>query len=266
MSNVSRQNSGYKYLLILIDDFSRYAYAEPVKDKNAKTVVKAMKRVLERMPKTPLNIRHDAGKEFVNKEFTQLMKDKGINNFVATTEVKANYAERFIRTLKNRLNRYMTANKTKKYSNVLQDTLNAYNNSVHSSIGMRPSEVNAKNELALWEKLYLGKFRKNKKHKFKQGQQVRVRINKKPFEKGYTPNWSNTVYEVTFRHHRNGLPIYEISDLTGQPVDGKFYEPQLQGVKVDTKKKILGYTDTRGRGPNKEYYVQWQYYGPRYDR
>ena len=148
------------------------------------------------------------------------MQENNIRDYMTTNSVKANYAERMIRTLKHRLQRYKTHNKTNRYIDILQDTINSYNNSVHSSTNMKPIDVTEENEAALWKKLYLNNKTHNKhtKHKLSNGQQVRLVVRKSPFDKGYAENWTDAVYIVKQLLFREGIPIYKVVDLAGVPI------------------------------------------------
>ena len=266
MSNIASQNNRFNYLIILIDKFSRYAQVEPIRNKTAQAVTDGLRRIFSR-GRVPRSIRHDAGKEFLNKQFRDLMKLYNIRTFTSRSTQKANYAERFIRTLKSKIYRYMTENNTKKYVDILQDLITSYNNSYHSSIKMNPADVNEENESDLWKELYLQPIRHSGKHKLKENQRVRVAINKNPFQKGYTPNWSEAVYKITRRIYRGGIPVYKLEDLEGEPLPESYYEQQLQPIKVDeSSTKIKRVILKRQRRGQPEYYVEWRNYGPRYNR
>lgn len=269
VSNIAAQNKHTNFLMIMIDPFSRYAAVEPLKDKSAPTVLAGLKRLFARYPKLPKSVRHDKGNEFVNSQVREYLKTLHIKQFIARGAPKANYAERFIRTLKTKLYRYMTHNNTKNYAPVLQDIVEGYNNSYHSSIKMKPTQVNEENESRLWKYLYLSSFpTKRKRHRYRIGQQVRVSLRKHPLDKGYTRNWSETVFKIRDTVYRDRLPIYKISDLYDRPYTDSYYEAELQPVRVDiSKKKIEKIIQSRrGKGGNTEYHIRWKYYGPSYDQ
>lgn len=96
----SKHNSNFKYVLIVIDTFSKYIWALPVNNKSAKEIVIAMKKILKK-PNIPKNLQTDLGKEFYNSEFSKLMKNLGINHYSTFSNVKASIIERSNRTLKN---------------------------------------------------------------------------------------------------------------------------------------------------------------------
>src|SRR5436190_1221452 len=94
----AKDNKGYKYLLTLIDCFSKKGYAVPVKDKTAENVKNAVESIL---PQNVKNLQTDEGKEFFNKEFSKFTKKRNINHYHTYTHLKASIVERFNRTLKN---------------------------------------------------------------------------------------------------------------------------------------------------------------------
>ena len=267
MSRVARVNNGVHFLVILVDMFSRQAFVEPIKNKSGAVVTNAMQTLFNRMPSVPKTIRHDAGREFLNAHFAALMDKHGIETFTTAAQHKANYAERFIRTLKTRIHRFMTGQSTQRYIDVLQSIVDAYNGSFHSSIGMKPNDVTQRNESELWKKLYLETNRASKLKPFRYavGSKVRIMSKKGPLEKGYTENWSRTVYIVQTQRRRGGLAMYELSDLMGVEVSGLFYERELQQVVIEDEKRIEYVRNTRIRNKTREYLVRWAHYGPSYD-
>lgn len=269
VSRLASANGGIHFLIIMIDPFSRFALVEPIKNKSAKTVVSGMKRMLSRHPRIPKTIRHDEGTEFVNSQFKTLMKQHNIRTYVAKGAPKANYAERFIRTLKNKLYRYMTYRQTNKYLEVLQAMVDSYNNSFHHSIKMKPTDVTEKNESMLWQQLYLDRQKPSntrKKHKYKIGQHVRVAIRKGPLGKGYTHNWSETVYTIRDALYRNCFPVYALSDLHGRPKQRMYYEQELQPIRISKEKQVHKIIQSRRKGKTTEYHVRWKNFGPEYDQ
>ena len=120
MVGLTRDNGGNRYILTVIDIFSKYAWAVPVKNKDGKSVRDAFKLVLASAePRTPERLQTDKGKEFFNREFTDLMRNNGIQHFASESDQKAAVVERFNRTLKTRIWTYLSAKRTKKWADVL---------------------------------------------------------------------------------------------------------------------------------------------------
>jgi len=135
--------------------------------------------------------------------------------------------KRFNRTLKER---YFTAANTLKFDNVLPELVQGYNATRHRSIGMAPQDVTWKNEEAVWKRLY-DKRLKKEKPKFKVGDQVRLNKIYRTFAKGYLPGWTEEVF-VVHRVTPGPVPTYKILEWDDTPVQGTFYEANLQKVHV----------------------------------
>jgi transposase InsO family protein len=154
MVSFESANDGYKYILVVIDILSRNLWTRPLKSKQGKVVVEAFRGILLAGDRQPKKIRTDKGREFVAKVLQSYFKENGIEHFVTQNEVKANYAERVIKTLKSRIMRYFTLKQTHKWINVLADFTESYNHTFHRSIGRSPHTVTKDNEVEVWIKQY----------------------------------------------------------------------------------------------------------------
>lgn len=126
VQNLSEFNKGIKNLLVIVDVFSRFLWVRCLKDKKAQSVIDAFKDILDG-PRQPKAIRTDKGNEFYNRYLKRYLKEKGIKFCYALNETKANFAERYIQTLKKRLYRYFTHTQKHKYTEILQDKVNSMN-------------------------------------------------------------------------------------------------------------------------------------------
>ena len=133
MSLISKFNKGIKYLLCLIDLFSRYAWVVPLKNEKGDSIVEGSPKILSSGGK-PNKIWVDHGSEFYNKNFKDFSKENDIKMYSTFNEGKSVVAERFIRTLKNKIYKHMTTIGKNLYFNDLDDIVNKYNNSFHNSI------------------------------------------------------------------------------------------------------------------------------------
>ena len=130
-------------------------------------------------------------------------------------------AEGFVRTLKNKIFKHMTAISKNVCFEVLDDIVNKYNNTIHITIKMKSIDVKD-NTYVDWKKEV-----NDKNPKFKVGDHVRVSNYKNIFAKGCTPNWSEEVFIIS--KIKNTVPwTYAINDLNGEQIIGKFYEKELQ--------------------------------------
>ena len=141
MQSLSRKNKGIKYLLCAIDWYSKYAFVIPLKDKKGISIVNAFNKIIKQSSRKPNKIWVDQGGEFYNNVFEKWLSDNDINMYSTYNEGKSVVAERFIRTLKNKLYKHMTATGKNVYYDVLDDVVNKYNNTKHSTIKMKPIDV-----------------------------------------------------------------------------------------------------------------------------
>lgn len=221
MQAFSKYNGGVKYLLTVIDVFSKYGWIEPLKNKSGRAVHDAFKKIMK--DRQPGKVWVDKGKEFYNKDVQGILQLYSTEN-----EEKSSVVERWNRTMKEKMFKYFSMNSTRKYIDVLPKLLNEYNNTKHSSIGMTPINGSKKtNEDKVYMKLYPNIVRKPNKHKYKVGDNVRITKKKGVFEKGYTPRWTEEVFTVTSLQYTDP-PTYKISDYNNEEIQGTFYEQELQ--------------------------------------
>ena len=134
MQSLNRKNKGIKYILCVIDLYSKYAFVIPLKDKKGISIVSAFNKIIKQSNRKPNKIWVDQGGEFYNNVFEKWLSDNDINMYSTYNEGKSVVAERFIRTLKNKLYKHMTATGKNVYYDVLHDVVNKYNNTKHSTI------------------------------------------------------------------------------------------------------------------------------------
>ena len=141
MQSLSRKNKGIKCLLCAIDLYSKYAFVIPLKDKKGISTVNAFNKIIKQYNKKPNKIWVDQGGEFYNHNFKKWLSDNDIIMYSTYNEGKSVVAERFIRTLKNKLYKHMTATGKNVYYDVLDDVVNEYNNTKHNTIKMKPIDA-----------------------------------------------------------------------------------------------------------------------------
>ena len=225
MQLLSKYNKGIRYLLCVVDLFSRYAWVIPLKNKKGESIVEGFKKILDDSNRKPNKIWVDHGSEFYNNKFKSFLK-KNIEMYSTYNEGKSVVAERFIKTLKNKIYKHMTTIGKNVYFNVLDNIVDKYNNNFRNSIKMKLKDVKDDSFVEYFEE-------SNKTDpKFKVSDNVRISKYKNIFAKGYTPNWSEEVFVVN--KVQNTVPwTYLINDLNGEEIKGSFYEKELQ--KTDQK-------------------------------
>ena len=208
MQQLARGNAGARYILIVVDVFSKYAWAAAVLDKSAKSVADAFAQVLARArPRCPSRLQIDKGKEFFNASFAVLMHTHDIAHFASESDQKAACTERLNRTLKTRLFTLMTTRATQRWVDTLDAVVDAYNHSRYRSIGMCPASVRRADQDRIVARIYNDGQTWRKHAKYLQREQcVHISRVKREFEKGYTINWSSEHYIVTRRCPRRTPP------------------------------------------------------------
>src|SRR5258705_2972979 len=233
-----------------------------MKSKKGPEVANAFKSILGSSGRSPYKLQTDSGSEFIARQFQAVLRTEGITFFVALNEaVKCAIIERWNRTLKTRMWKYFTYKNTRRYIDVLDSFMHAYNFAHHSAIKMRPVDVTDDNILEVWRNLYGEVPQRAIRYKLALDDTVRISKNKGVFAKGYVPSWSEETFAINSRQGRNP-PVYTIRDQHGEEVRGVFYESELQRVVVPDEglylvEKVIA---TRRRSGEKEYLVQWQGY------
>ena len=138
---ISKHNKGIKYLLCVIDLFRKYARVIPLKDKKGMSIVTAFQKILKQSNRKPNKIWVDQGSEFYRNSFKKWAKDNYISMYSTHNEGKSVSAERFIRTLKNRIYKHMAAIGKNVYYDILDDIVKKYNNTYHRTIKMKSTDV-----------------------------------------------------------------------------------------------------------------------------
>ena len=224
MQSLSRKNKGIKYLLCVIDLYSKYAFVIPLKDKKGISTVNVFDKIIKQSNRKPNKIWVDQGGECYNNVFEKWLSDNNINMYSTHNEGKSVVAERFIRTLKNNLYKHMTATGKNVYYDVLDVVVNKYNNTKHSTIKMKPIDV--KNN----KRVYIDEHNE-KDSKFKVGDRVRISKFKNIFAKGYTTNWSSEIFIVD--KINDTVPYtYNLKDFNDEEIIGSFYDKELRKTKL----------------------------------
>ena len=140
-------------------------------------------------------------------------------------ESKSVVAEIFIRTSKNKLYKHMTTTGKNVYYDVLDDVVNEYNNTKHSTIKMKLIDVKDNNK-----RVYIEEHNE-KDSKFKVGDRVRISRYKNIFAKGYSPNWSKEIFIVNKVNDTEPY-TYNLKDLNDEEIKASFYDKELQKTKL----------------------------------
>lgn len=269
VENISKYNDGIKYLLVVIDIFSRFLLVQPLLNKKTHTVLSAVKKILQYRKFN--KIRTDKGSEFINKDIKKFIKNEGIYLFNTHSNNKANYAERVIRTLRSMIFRMLRHNRTYRYIENLQGIVSSYNNSPHRSLkGLSPNQITKENEVNVWTMLYLKpyKFPKTSPHyKFKVGSYVRLSYTKHPFRRAYQQQYTTEIFKIKSRIFKQGIPLYKVVDLNSEPITGYMKEQEM--ISIDKNEESLWYIEKilkRRKVKGKlQYFVRWDGFPKSFD-
>lgn len=267
LKHLSRFNSGHKYILTVIDILSKYAWAKPIKLKTPENIIVTFNNIFKN--RKPTKLQTDKGKEFKNRKFLEFLRKESVRFFTSNNEdIKCSVVERFNRTLKNKMFRYFTAKNTKKYIDVLQDLIKSYNHSRHRSTKFRPADITLENQDVAFKNIYgvsdVSKLQK-KRRPDDEKSHVRLRLQKKVFDKGYKPLWTEEIFQTLVGLPKQDKVLYKVSDSIGTPIEGTFYEHEIQKVKKPdtfTVEKILRRRTKNGKV---EYFVKWLGYSDKFN-
>ena len=226
VTRLSAHNAGFKFLLTCIDVFSKRAWALPLKNKTAQSLVRAFESIKDTLPK---NLQTDKGTEFINSKFQHWLKQNRINFFTTENEdIKAGIVERFNRTLKSKLWRYYTKYNTLTFVDVLKTVVDVYNRTPHRSLGMAPNDVTTRNKAQVWFRMYADPIR-YKECSLKRGDAVRISKARRVFKKGYLPQWTEEIFTIVERKNTQP-PTFVLADASAEQLKGTFYPQELQKV------------------------------------
>ena len=231
---IKKYNDNKRFILFVVDVFSRFAYVKMLKDKSGQIVAQALEEIFQSSKHVPMYIQSDLGKEFYNSSFKKLMKQYNIHHYhTENRDIKASIVERLQRTIKDKLYRYFTHSGGYRYVEALPKIIQSYNNSTHSSINIAPADVTIANQEEVWNQQHHANAdvydARHFSSRFKLGDTVRVSELKSTFQKGSLPNWSEQLYLI---HKINPtVPIsYALVDLSNEPIAGSWYSWELQKV------------------------------------
>lgn len=247
-------NKGYKYILTVIDTFSKYAWCVPIKSKTKTEVKNSFELIIQLTKRIPKNLQTDFGKEFYNNEFERYVNSLKINHYSTYSVKKASIVERLIKTLKSKLYKHFSLIGNYKWvGKPLDDIVKSYNQTVHRTTKFKPIDVNFDNDIQVSKNIEKSQINMHyKRNKFKIGDCVRISKYKSAFHKGYTPNWSTELFTII--HVNRTTPVaYHIQDQRKNKILGAFYEEELQKTNYPNVYLVEKVIKKKGR----KLYVKW---------
>ena len=206
-------NRNYRYVLVIIENFSKYRRTIPLKNKIAQTIKDSFENILISSKRKPNLIESDRGKEFYKNIFQDFLNKNNIKLYSRNSSYGAVFSERFNRTIRDLLKKIIVFEQgDANWIDILPTITKQYNNRIHSSTKLSPKDASLKkNEGYVFKKL-LDK-RKKVKPKFQINDLVRTADLKRTFSKGDTTNWSYKFYKIT-EIINDTIPSYKIDNLT----------------------------------------------------
>ena len=255
MTQYSKMNKGYKYIFTNIDVFSKIAYAFPLKSKKIQDIKPCFQKIFKN--NKPKFIWSDKEPAFFSKEMQQFFKNNNVKIYHTNSHLKAVVIERFNRSLRELMMKEFVKNNNTIWYNILPKLIKIYNNRYHSTIKMKPIEVNKSNEKYIKENIYT--YNKTTKNpKFKINDLVRISLKRRPiFDKSSSNiEWSEELFKI-HSINRSNVITYKIKDLNDKIIEGIFYERELQKTKNTSKVYIIEKIIRKNKN---KYLVKWRGY------
>ena len=261
----SSVNKNYKFILVVLDVFSRFAWARPLRNKTAKETCDALKSIFN----TGVSCNRfwsDRGSEFYNSSVKQLFKEKGVDLYSTQNEPKAMIAERFIRTLRKKIETSFIITDSTVWYNVLDTLVDEYNNQPHRHLhGMTPRQARKqKNSKFVYKCQFEKKFsQKDRQPRFNVGDKVRISLTKNLMEKESNASWSEEIFQIRKLVFSDRV-LYKLEDLAGEHLKGSYYPEQLQPTNQSIYRvdKILKKRTRRGEA---QVLVKWFGYSDKFN-
>ena len=217
-------NRGYRYVLVIIDNFSKFGWTEPLK-KNAQVIEDSFENILISSKRSPNSIESDRGEEFFNNFFQDFLKKNNIKLYSRNSSYGAVFAERFNRTIRDLLRRPVFEKVDGNWVDELHTITKQYNNRKHSSTKLTPIQASIKKNEGYVYKNLLDK-RKKITPKFQINDLVRTADIKRTFSKSDTTNWSYKLYKNT-EIIKDTIPSYHIDNLPERYYDSLLKKTEL---------------------------------------
>lgn len=226
------ENDGYKYILCVVDNLSKFAWIRPLRSKQRQIVRDAFHDIIQTSGRKPQILGSDVGAEFNNFTFLNYLTNQNIANYLLIAPDKAVLAERFIQTLKFRIYRYLHENDTNNFINAIDHLVNNYNNTVHSRTKFKPVDVNENNQRQVYLNLYKYSYKIQEEQKFFEGDHVFI-----PNYVGRDPTKMRTRFRQTRYNpdvhiidkvlYRSPRYKYVVRKRNGNILRNTFYSDQL---------------------------------------
>ena len=235
LQKYSGSNSGYKWILLVVDAFSRLVKCEPLKNKTGVETARGLDKIFSELstegklaPQSKLGT--DAGNEFFNKWCTDVYKKHQVSHFPLRAPKKAALAEITGRYVVEKLYKFMDHKDNRRWIDALPSVVIAKNSRKNrKTANLSPIEINVTNQGKVYESLYpnhgsIGKFTLNV------GDRVQIVKSRMPFAKAHQGFWSTKTYKIITQHQYD-VPRYSIADEEDdEPIAGTWYAEELYKI------------------------------------
>ena len=255
MTQYSKIDKGYKYIFTNIDIFSKIAYAYPIKSKKIQDIKPCFVKIFKN--NKPQYIWSDKEAAFLSKEMQQFFNNNNVKINHTNSHLKAVVIKRFNRSLRKLMMKEIVKNDNTIWYNILPKLIKIYNNRYHSTIKMKPIEVNKSNKKYIKENIYT--YDKTSKiPKFKIDDLVRISLKRRDIFDKPSSNikWSEELFKI-HSINRSNVITYKIKDLNNEIIEGIFYERELQKSKNTSEVYIIEKIIRKNKD---KYLVKWRNY------
>ena len=255
MTQYSKMNKGYKYIFTNIDVFSKIAYAFPLKSKKIQDIKPCFEKIFKN--NKPKYIWSDKEPAFLSKEMEQFFKNNNVKIYHTNSHLKAVVIERFNRSLRELMMKHFTKNNNTIWYGILPNLIKIYNNRYHSTIKMKPIQINKSNEKYIKENIYT--YNKTSEFsKFKINDLVRISLKRRDLFDKPSGNikWSEELFKIHSINKSNVI-TYKIKDLNDKIIKGIFYKRELLKSKNTSGVYIIEKIIRKNKD---EYLVKWRGY------
>ena len=274
VSKIAETNDGYRFLLVLIDIFTKKLWVYPLKRKSGAEMLTAMRHWIRRLRVLPEKLVTDRGLEFTNRGLQDLLRSHGIEWYAAGGTMKASIAERVNKTLQVIIYKYLTAKETTRYIDKLQGFVASYNKRPHRTLkGLSPKLADLPRNEGLVQSIHHMRYekiaRKRKKTlPFRVGDLVRVKTEAKKVSssnRAYAEQFHGEYFRIVRINRTLPIAMYYLRAIdNGELIEGGFYAEELQRQRGDSYKieRILRRRTVRGV---REIFVKWKYFGDQWN-
>ena len=227
LKSLAPYNDNKKYWLMVIETLSRQLSIELLETLKGDEMVAAFRRIIAKRKSFCKNLWTDSGTDFFNPEMRLFTSFYRVNHYSTGNETKCFLVERLNRTILQKLWPILAKRNTWRYINILDQVVESYNNSRHSSLGVSPNSINANNYVPILNKLNKRFRKQDKKPKYKRLQKVRIQYLKGPFQKSYSQTFSNATYIIDRVVKQTPKYVYHLKTQDNKKILGGFYHYQI---------------------------------------